>query len=171
MAIRDLDDINTNVFMFSDMEILDTNMVVLAQGPGPDFPPAARQQTCFICFTISVHPGNLNPGAVDIDPQVFPLPKATSVYVRALLHNGSLAPGLTKQLMDITPKLVLAFYLNTATAFDICIKERHDAAPGPEKYETWIKAIKPRPSSTLASNVSRNSLSDQWRAHKHSDTG
>jgi hypothetical protein len=142
MAIRDLDNVNSNVFTFSDMEILDTNMATLGRGPGADFPVATRQRTRFLKFTITVHPRNINPGAIDLDPQVFPLPTATTVYVRALLENGHLAPGLSKQLMEMTPKLVLAFYLNTGTEFDICIKERYDAAPDPEKYETWIKAIK-----------------------------
>jgi hypothetical protein len=44
--------------------------------------------------------------------------------------------------MQITPKLDLAFSLNTGTEFDTCIKERYDAAPDPKKYETWIKPIK-----------------------------
>jgi hypothetical protein len=136
MAMRDLDNVNSNVFTFSDMEVLDANMATLGRGPGADFPAATRQRTRFLKFTIAAHPRNINPGATDLDPQVFPLPTATTVCVRALLENGHLSPGLSKQLMETTPKLVLAFYLNTGAEFDICIKERYDAAPDPEKYET-----------------------------------
>ena len=107
-----------------------------------DFPSAMRQRTRFVRFTLTVSPRHINPGAIDIDPALFPLPTATTVHVRALLHRGQLHPGLSKQLMDHTPKLVLAFYLNAGTDFTICIKERHDAAPDPEKCETWLKVTK-----------------------------
>jgi hypothetical protein len=38
MAIRDLDDVNTGAFVFSDLGILDTNMNTVGQGQAADFP-------------------------------------------------------------------------------------------------------------------------------------
>jgi hypothetical protein len=122
MAIRDLDLVNSNAFSFSDVEILDTN-VLQSRGNGVDFPPAARYCTHFLHFTLTVHPRNINCGAINLVPQAFPLPSAPTVRIRALMQDGSLAPGLSKQILDTTPKHFLALYLQANTDFDICIKE------------------------------------------------
>jgi hypothetical protein len=74
MAISDLQDQNSDVFVFSDIEILDANLVTLHGGHvnALEHPQAAGNQTRFLRFTLTAHPRNANPGAIDIDLAQFP---------------------------------------------------------------------------------------------------
>jgi hypothetical protein len=141
MAIRELQNIDAEVFAFSDVEILDANLAPIAGGAGIDFPALARARTRYLRFTITVHPRNINTGAIDIDQHFFPLPQATVVYVRALLVNGALAPIITKAVLETNPKFLVFLYAQAHTEFDICIKDRYDAAPDPEKYQSWLREV------------------------------
>jgi hypothetical protein len=142
MAIAGLDDIASDVFSFADMEILDASLQVIPRGNNVDFTPQARGRTRYLRFTITVSPRLILPGAMDFDPATFPNPTSTTVYVRALIQNGELADGLTKNLLDNTPKLAILFYTQAETEFDISIKYRSDAAPDQERYVKWLREIK-----------------------------
>ena len=143
MAIASLDDIASDVFSFADMEILDANLATIPRGlPHLDYTQAARARTRYLRFTITVSPRLIVPGVMDFDPATFPNPTSNTVYVRALMQNGALAPGLSKHLLDNTPKLALLFYTQAQTDFDVSIKWRSDAAPDQEKYTKWLREIK-----------------------------
>jgi hypothetical protein len=86
MAIENLDDIGTDVFAFADMQILDASLTVIPRGNAADFPPIARERTRYLCFTLTVSPRLIKPGAMDVAPQTFPAPTSTTVYVRAPLE-------------------------------------------------------------------------------------
>jgi hypothetical protein len=83
MAIGDLDSMELPVYTFADMEILDSNLTIIPQGNGLDYSPQARECTCFLRLTLTVHPPPLiTPGAMNVeDPQSFPLPTSATVYV------------------------------------------------------------------------------------------
>ena len=144
MAIETLNDIRSDVFSFADMEILDANLAVIPRGANPnaDFTQAARDRTRYLRFTITVSPRAIPPGVMDFDPATFPSPTSSTVYVRALMQNNGLAQGISKHLLDQTPKLVLYFYDLAQTEFDVSIKYRSDAAPDQEKYQKWLRDIK-----------------------------
>jgi hypothetical protein len=143
MAIEQLDDIRTDAFAFGDMELLDASLALLPRGnANAEFSQAARDRTRYIRFTLTVRPRLINPGVMDVDPATFPAPTSTTVYVRALMDHGSLAPGITKNLLDTTPKLLVFFYTQAHTEFDISIKYRSDAAPDQEKYAKWLRDVK-----------------------------
>jgi hypothetical protein len=69
----------------------------------------------------------INPGVLDIDAMEFPNQQATTVYVRAILEDGTLIPGITKQLLEDTPKVVIIFYAQPELDSDICINNRSDS--------------------------------------------
>jgi hypothetical protein len=125
MAIGDLDSMELPVYTFADMEILDSNLTVIPQGNGLDYSPQARERTRFLCFTLTVHPRLITPGATNVDPQSFPLPTSVTVYVRALLDNGIITLAITKDLLEQHPKTLLMIYAQGQQAFDIAIKERN----------------------------------------------
>ena len=132
LAIASLDDIASDVFSFADMEILDANLAMIPRGlPHMDYSQAAQARTCYLNFTITVSPHLIVPGVIDFDPATFPNPtsKMVVVYVRALMQNGALSAGLSKHLLDNTPKLAFFIYTQAHTEFDILIKFRSDAAP------------------------------------------
>ena len=144
VAIENLNDIRSDVFLFADMEILDANLAVMPRGVNPnvDFSQNARDRTRYLRFTITVSPRAIVPGAMDFDPATFPSPTSTTACVRALMHNGTLAQGISKNLLDQTPKLVLFFYDHAHAEFDVSIKHRYDDAPDQEKYAKWLRDVK-----------------------------
>ena len=98
MAIASLDDIASDVFSFAYMEILDTNLATIPRGLAHfDYTQATRARTRYLRFSITASPGQIVPGVMDFDPATFPNPTSNTVYVRALMQNGSLAPGLSRQ--------------------------------------------------------------------------
>jgi hypothetical protein len=112
MAISDLQDPNSNAFVFSDVEILNANLATLQWGHinALEHPQAARNQNRCLHFTLTAHPRNTNPGAIDIDPAQFPGQVATTVIVRVLTEaNGSLHPKITKNLLEASLKILLQF--------------------------------------------------------------
>ncbi len=144
MAMSDLQDPNSDAFVFSDMEILDANLEPLTRGNinAVEFPQASRHSTRFLRFTLTAHPRLTNPGALDIDQAECQGQQATTVIVRALqAANGTLRPEITKHLLETNPKLLLQFYAHEGADFDICIKSRYDAAPDPERHDTWIREV------------------------------
>jgi hypothetical protein len=145
MAIENMDNIGSDAFAFADMEMLDANLVVTPRGnPNADFTPNAWDRTPYLHFTVTVSPQLIIPGAMDFDPSTFLSPTSTTACVRALMQNGGLAQGATKYLLDNTPKLLLVFYRQANTEFDISIKHRSDAAPDQEKCAKWLREIKSR---------------------------
>jgi hypothetical protein len=142
MAIASLDDLGSDVFSFADMEILDANLSVINRGIAADFTPQARARTRYLRFTLTASPRLILPGVMDFDPATFPNATSSTVYVRALMQNGALAGGISKNLLDNTPKLVLLFYTQAQTEFDVSIKYRSDAAPDQEKFVKWLREIK-----------------------------
>jgi hypothetical protein len=141
MTIADIGDTETPAFAFSDFELLDANLTALTRGNAPDFPQASRDRARFLRFTLTVHPRLINPGVLDIDPLEFPSQQTTTVYIRALLFNGTLTGVIAKAMLDKTPQKSLAFYAQAKVEFDICVKTCSDAAPDPENYEQWIREI------------------------------
>jgi hypothetical protein len=144
MAITSLGETSSDVFEFADMEILDANLATLPRGPqnAVEIAPQTRLRVRYLRFTLTVNPQAIIPGAMDFDPASFPNATLTTVCVRALMLNGTLAPGLTKHLLENTPKLVLLFYIQAHTEFDISIKTRCDVGPDQDKYEKWIHEVK-----------------------------
>jgi hypothetical protein len=116
MAIEDLDDIRTDVVSFADMETLDASLAVIPRGnPNIDFTQPVRDRTRYLGFTITVSPRLIDPGEMEVDPQTFPAPTSTTVFVRALLENGTLVEAISKNLVDTTPTLVLLLYTQAHT--------------------------------------------------------
>ena len=141
MATVSMDDISSDVFSFADMEIVDASLLVIPRGAQVDFTDHQRARTRYLRFTLTVSPRLIIPGDMDFDPDTFPTPTSNTVYVRALIQNGGLAPGISKNLLDQTPKLALLFYTQANVEFDISIKHRSDAAPDQEKYEKWLREV------------------------------
>jgi hypothetical protein len=49
---------------------------------------------------------------------------------------------ITKQLLVNIPKILLLIYQNAGEEFNICIKNRNDATPDPEKFEIWMREVR-----------------------------
>jgi hypothetical protein len=86
MAIIDLDNTDSNTRTFRDIELLDSNLTLLGRGDGQDCPQNTRDGTRYIRFTLTVHPHNINPGVLDIDPLQFPTQIVTTVHVMSEPH-------------------------------------------------------------------------------------
>jgi hypothetical protein len=50
-----------------------------------------------------------------------------------------LIPQITKDLINLHPKLLLAFCANAQEEFTICTKSRHDSAPDPDECNQWLQ--------------------------------
>jgi hypothetical protein len=110
MAISDLQDPNSNVFVFSGIEILGADLATLQQGHvnALERPQAARNQTRLLHFTFTAHPRSTNPGAIDVNPAQFLSQMAMTVILRALTKaNATLHPEITKNLPETAPKILL----------------------------------------------------------------
>ncbi len=124
MATESMDNIGSDAFAFADMETLDANLVVTPRGnPNADFTLKAQDRARCLCFTITVSPQLIVPGAINFDPSTFSNPTLTTACVRALVQNGGLAQGIMKHLLNNTPKLSLFFCQQAHyTKFDASIK-------------------------------------------------
>ena len=117
-------------------EMLDANLLVIPRAHNQ------RTRTRHLCFTITVSPRLIGPGAMDFDPSAFPTPTSDAVHVRALIHRGALAAGISKNLPDTTPQLSISLSTQAQTEFHVSIKHQSNAAPDQEKHSKWLEETK-----------------------------
>jgi hypothetical protein len=127
------------VFDFNDIELLDSNFRPLAPGNANalDWPQATRNNTRFFKFTLTVNPQLIDPGDLDINPDFFPTPVTTTVYLRALREDNSLHPQLTRQLLTQNTKLLFTVHQINNFDFTLAQKTHYEAAPNPESQKKW----------------------------------
>lgn len=167
LAIVDLDDYNTNVFNFTDIEPLDGNFHTLAIGANLDYTIQTRNRTRYFRFALTVDPRLVNTRNLQLDTLLFPSQATTTVFVRALQQNGSLHPNITKNICENTPKLLILLHNAAGQEFLIGQKTTHDAAPTPNANKNGSMKSKRRPNTPQPSNLSRPSTSADSKAPNH----
>jgi hypothetical protein len=153
LAIVDLDDYNTNVFTFNDLEPLDGNYQVLNTGANPDYAQLTRSRTRYFRFALTVDPHLVNTRNLNLDTLTFPSQTTTTVYVRALLNAGVLHPNITKNIIENTPKLLILLHNAAGQEFLIGQKTTYDAAPDPERQKKWLQEIRAKTKYAAAKQI------------------
>ena len=137
VAIRDLQDYSTTVFTFSNIKLVDSNFRPLPPGVGADWPVRTHADVRFFKLTLTADPRNINPGALDIDPALFPTHTATTVFLRALRINNGVHPQVTKILLEQTPKMLIDLYTLNGMDFTLAQKTHYESAPNPDTQKKW----------------------------------
>jgi hypothetical protein len=81
LAIADMDNYGTDVFVFQDFQLVDSDYRVLATGAGADYIARARTDCRFIKFTLVANPRDINAAGMNVDATLFPSPVMTTVYL------------------------------------------------------------------------------------------
>jgi hypothetical protein len=142
LAIADMSNYSTNVFQFLDFQFLDSDYRALPPGAAIDYTARTRENCRYLKFTLLANPRAINSAGMNVAADQFPTQVTTTVYIRALRHDDSLHPHITKALIEQTPKYLINIYENAGQDFSLCQKTYNEAAPNPDAQTKWLSTLK-----------------------------
>jgi hypothetical protein len=142
IAISDLDRYDSNVFTFTDLELLDANFTTLANGAGADWPNGTRTNARYFRFTLTIDPQQADTGDLAVEANGLPSEQATTVYVRALREHDTLIAPFTKQLLMANPKILETIHRANNIPFHPAQKTHYESATNPETHHKWHNNVK-----------------------------
>jgi hypothetical protein len=142
LCINDMNSYGTAVYDFTDFQILDSDYHALANGAGAEYTNATRIACRFLKFTLVVNPQAINPADFNVNAFLFPSQVTTTVYLRALRHDDSLHPHISKNMINNNPKFLVNIYELQNQDFSLSQKTSSEYAPNPDTQKKWLDKLK-----------------------------
>jgi hypothetical protein len=141
-ALTDLNVYTSEVFEFSDAELLNINLQSLNVNLQNLISAANRRAARWIRMQLTFRPRSTNVGALGIEPQLFPNSSIVLVYLKAYRTNGELDILINHDLLREEPAAMVELYFESGADFELGHLHRTTNVPDIDIHDRWLREQK-----------------------------